>query len=202
MTATAAFRPRSASIGTPRSTRPQRQRTIEEQHPEAMKRHGSRSEERFKTLHTTFENISEVEEEMASTSECSSSSTSLDGPSPYAVRQEERYWYCAPSSQASLFSHPLISPKFGRRSLNTSPVRLQRGFSDPVVRRKRSLSSLMDRLSGGSFDQLSSDFLNLPPIPEVTPVNTQETRGDSANSMEDETDYDDLSECSDFNGST
>lgn len=64
MTATAELRPRSASIGTPRCTRPQRQRTIVEQHPDVMKRHGSRSEERFKTLHTTFENISEVEEEV------------------------------------------------------------------------------------------------------------------------------------------
>uniref|UniRef100_A0A0M3IAK7 Bestrophin homolog n=1 Tax=Ascaris lumbricoides TaxID=6252 RepID=A0A0M3IAK7_ASCLU len=173
MTATAELRPRSASIGTPRCTRPQRQRTIVEQHPD-----------------------------MASTSECSSSSTSLDGPSPYAVRQEERYWYCTPATQASFFSHPLISPKLGRRSLNTSPIRLQRGFSDPIVRRKRSLSSLIDRLSGGSFDQLSSDFLNLPPIPEVAPTSAREARGDPTNSVEDETDYDDSSECSDFNGST
>lgn len=63
-------------------------------------------------------------------------------------------------------------------------------------------ASLIDRLSGGSFDQLSSDFLNLPPIPEVAPTSAREARGDPTNSVEDETDYDDSSECSDFNGST
>ncbi|VDK36046.1 unnamed protein product [Anisakis simplex] len=115
---------------------------------------------------------------MASSSEeCSSSgsATSLDGPSPYAIRHEDRpYWYhSAPNSKTTtttpvtfgvhngggpgiplagatspFLSHPLISPKFGRRTINASlngcnalggGTKLQRGFSDPVVRRKRSL---------------------------------------------------------------
>ena len=54
-----------------------------------------------------------------------------------------------------------------------------------------------ERRLGGSFDHLTMDFFHLPPIPEAVPL--QFCKPKSPKFEEDETDYDDSSECSDFN---
>ncbi|KAK0394124.1 hypothetical protein QR680_000579 [Steinernema hermaphroditum] len=150
----------------------------QEQHPDLvvknrlMERRKS-SEERMSR--PCFEEITEVDEEEASTSDSSTSSERADGRSPYVMTQIH--------SPSTYTTHPLLSPKFVRRMSGSNSGRLLRGNSDPVVR-KRSLGSLSDRYHGSSFDQLVVDFLSLPPIPEAgTPASPHEN---AANSSEQE----------------
>uniref|UniRef100_A0A1I7ZC56 Expressed conserved protein n=1 Tax=Steinernema glaseri TaxID=37863 RepID=A0A1I7ZC56_9BILA len=149
----------------------------QEQHPDLvvknrlMERRKS-SEERLSR--PCFEEITEVDEEEASTSDSSTSSDRADGRSPYVMTQIH--------SPATYTTHPLLSPKFVRRVSVSNSGRLLRGNSDPVVR-KRSLGSLSDRYHGNSFDQLVVDFLSLPPIPE-TPVSPHENMTSAPNEHE------------------
>lgn len=201
MTAMAEARIQSRSVGVPRPAGVGVRCGYEEHYPETnVKTERERFEERWKTLSNLFEEISEADEESAGTSNCSSSSLSLEGRSPYALPVEDRSWYYTPRHQTSFAVHPLVSPKFVRRSFNT-PAPLQRGFSEPVIRRKKSPMQLGERRSGGSFEQLTSDFLNLPPIPESVPLRLFSEKK-SKFEEDEETDYDDSSECSDFNSSS
>ncbi|TMS32448.1 hypothetical protein L596_000281 [Steinernema carpocapsae] len=147
----------------------------QEQHPDVVKnRHMERrksSEERLQR--PCFEEITEVDEEEASTSDSSTSSERADGRSPYVMTQIH--------SPATYTTHPLLSPKFVRRLSGSGSGRLLRGNSDPIVR-KRSLGSLSDRYHGSSFDQLVVDFLSLPPIPEAgTPASPNERTATASN---------------------
>ncbi|VDK89154.1 unnamed protein product [Litomosoides sigmodontis] len=61
---------------------------------------------------------------------------------------------------------------------------LSRAFTDPIMRSKRPLSFHGTRLGSANFDSLSSDFLNLPPIPETVPVRKISEK-DGSNSSND-----------------
>lgn len=123
----------------------------------------ARRDERIRSVAKSFEEITEGEEEEDMSPSTSTSPTSR---SPYALPPSE----CSPFNQRKSVSatshHPLVSPKLSRRMF---PPRLQRGFSDPIVRRKSSLPSYPFEMyrESGSLETLASDLLCLPPIPEA-----------------------------------
>lgn len=109
-----------------------------------------RRDERIRSMTCSFEEIAESEEEDIQIPE-----TSQNGRSPFAV---------SPFSQRRGLSPQNSSPTFSRKPT----PRLCRGFSDPVIRRKLSPSSLFSSLSPDRHES-GSDLLTLPPIPEAAP---------------------------------
>ncbi|EFO26892.2 hypothetical protein LOAG_01586 [Loa loa] len=175
----------------------QRQRIIDETYPELSldqeKKHKVKLQYKTPSLPATIEDASEDEESTA-ISNCLSSTRILDGRSPYALPPEELFQHSLLANQ-DFFSHPLIIPKFEHRPLK--PLRniktaagLSRGFNDPTIRNKRSLSLLGERLSSANFESLSAvsvDFLGLPPIPETVPLRKiSEKEGSSLDDEEKE----------------
>uniref|UniRef100_A0A0R3RHB9 Uncharacterized protein n=1 Tax=Elaeophora elaphi TaxID=1147741 RepID=A0A0R3RHB9_9BILA len=155
-----------------------RQRIIDETYPELSldQEKKQKVKLRYKTpsLPATIEDASEDEELTTMNNSLSSSSRSLEGRSPYVLPPEELFRHNLLENR-DFFSHPLISPKFKRRPLRTLSAAktiagLSRGFNDPIMRKKRSLSLLGERSKSANFDSLSGDFLNLPPIPETVPM--------------------------------
>ncbi|CAI4232871.1 unnamed protein product [Auanema sp. JU1783] len=119
----------------------------------------SRRDDRIRSIASSFEEITESEEEELQDSMPYYSESC--GRSPYAVQSE------SPFSQRrsnSLTHTPCMSPKFAKR---TFPNRLMRGFSDPLFRRKSSLPTILQQSSDGFSSDSSSDLLSLPPIPEA-----------------------------------
>ncbi|KAK6024923.1 hypothetical protein OSTOST_09190 [Ostertagia ostertagi] len=80
------------------------------------------------------------------------------GRSPFAVL------FQSPFAQRRGTSLQNLSPTLARK---LAP-RLCRGFSDPVIRRKTSSSSMFTSLSPDRHESGTIDFLTLPPIPETT----------------------------------
>ncbi|VDD97740.1 unnamed protein product [Enterobius vermicularis] len=178
---------------------PRRLHAYEEHYPQKYKRVGhGRFEERFKILGDLVEEISEVDEESSELNSCSSSSANFEDRSPYAIPLEDRIWYRTPRSPTSSFVvHHFVNSSFTRRFVK-SHARIERGFNESTMfNRKRSSFLHGERRLGGSFDHLTMDFFHLPPIPEAVPL--QFCKPKSPKFEEDETDYDDSSECSDFN---
>lgn len=196
MAAVAGARMRSSSVGLPRRGI----HAYEERYPEMCKKSERiRFEERLKTLGNLVEEISEVDEEPAEVSDCSTSSLSLEGRSPYVLPVEDRIWHNMPRYQNSLIAQQLVCSNTVRRSVN-GRGRLQRGFSEPILRQKRLQFSHGERRSTGSFDPFTVDLLNLPPIPETVPLQICSEKAPKFE--EDGTDYDDSSECLVFSSSS
>ncbi|CAG9539048.1 unnamed protein product [Cercopithifilaria johnstoni] len=155
-----------------------RQRIINETYPELSLNHEKKHKVKLRckapSLPATIEDASE-DEELTTVNNCLSSTTrSLEGRSPHVLPPEELFQHSLLENR-DFSSHPLLSPKFKHRHLR--PLRitktinsLSQGFNDPIIRNKRMLSLFNERSNSGNFDSLSSDFLNLPPIPETIPM--------------------------------
>uniref|UniRef100_A0A1I7UYT4 Expressed conserved protein n=1 Tax=Caenorhabditis tropicalis TaxID=1561998 RepID=A0A1I7UYT4_9PELO len=141
-----------------------------------------RRDDRIRNFNS-FDDITESEEEDIQEPTSSNSSTTSER-SPYAVYEQEKL-SAAKMRSFSLTNNPFLSPKTMRQFFPPTTPRLSRGFSDPIVRRKSSLPTI---LSCHSPDH-SDDFLGLPPIPEATtpaspsanaPANNPFQRNDSS----------------------
>uniref|UniRef100_A0A914WMF3 Uncharacterized protein n=1 Tax=Plectus sambesii TaxID=2011161 RepID=A0A914WMF3_9BILA len=129
-----------------------------EAHPASKRSRDRRSDERYKTMPITFEEISEVDEEAVAAvdeQQRSSAAKELGGRSPYSLNAQDD-WFFVPPRPARLLG--CYSPQNSR-----STPRLNRSFDlGTMPKRKR---------SGGSLEYLGADLLSLPSIPEaVTPI--------------------------------
>uniref|UniRef100_A0A8R1HZZ4 Uncharacterized protein n=1 Tax=Caenorhabditis japonica TaxID=281687 RepID=A0A8R1HZZ4_CAEJA len=124
-----------------------------------------RRDDRIRSFNS-FDDITESEEEdiqePTSSASISTTSSTTSDRSPYAVYEQEKL-SAAKMRSFSLTNNPFLSPKAMRQFFPPTP-RLSRGFSDPIVRRKSSLPTILSRHSPDHSD----DFLGLPPIPEAT----------------------------------